>query len=116
VLELKKVKGNTLCVLQDRTSLTNSIGEQINDWFNAVEFYGVLGLQAGDSKRIYNAKIEESTHVVVCDFSPEIYAYADQDVRCIIKGKMYDVTLIDNPDELDEHLEIYLKYIGGQNG
>ena len=31
----------------------------------------------------------------------------------VIKGKKYDVMLIDNPDEMDEQLEIYLKYTGG---
>lgn len=114
---MRKVKGNTLCVIQTKTSETNAIGETVNTWTDTVLVQGVLGLQSGDSKRtVYNAKIEESTHVFVCDYVDTIYDLADQDVRCIIKGKMYDVMLIDNPDELNYHLEIYLKLVGGQNG
>ena len=114
---MRKVKGNTLCVIQIKTSETNTIGETVNTWADTVLVQGVLGLQSGDRKRtVYNAKIEESTHVFVCDYVDTIYDLADQDVRCIIKGKMYDVMLIDNPDELNYHLEIYLKLVGGQNG
>lgn len=114
---MRKVKGNTLCVIQTKTSKNNAIGETVNTWTDTVLVQGVLGLQSGDSKRtIYNAKIEESTHVFVCDYIDTIYDLDDQDVRCIIKGKMYDVMLIDNPDELNYHLEIYLKLVGGQNG
>ena len=38
----------------------------------------------------------------------------DENSRMIIKGKVYDITFIDNPMELDQQLEIYLNYLGGQ--
>lgn len=114
---LKKVKGNTPFVIQKKgTSTVNAIGEKETTWVDAVSFKGVLGLQSGDHKySTFNAKIEESTHVLVCDFNEDIYALADQNTRVIAKGKMYDVLLIDNPDELDIHLEINLRFVGGQN-
>ena len=114
---MRNVKGRTLCAIQTRTSNVNDIGEGVNTWVDAVSFYGVLGLQAGDSKYTnFSAKIEESSHVLVCEYDQRIYDLADQNTRIIAKGKMYDVLLIDNPDELDEHLEIYLRFVGGQNG
>lgn len=114
---MRKVKGRTLCAIQTRTSTKNTIGEAVNTWQDAVSFHGVIGLQSGDSKYSnFNAKVEESTHVLVCDYSDAIYSLADQNTRIICKGKMYDVLLIDNPDELNEHLEIYLKLVGGQGG
>ena len=114
---MRKIKGNTPFVIQTGASTVNAIGEAVNEWVDAVSFMGVLGLQSGGSNyTTFNAKIEESTHVMTCDFNADIYALADQNTRMIAKGKMYDVLLIDNPDELDEHLEIYLKFIGGQNG
>lgn len=97
----------------------NEIGEIEPIWAEVFSPVGWLGLQNGDSKRTnFNAKIEESTHVFLCDFDPLIYSLTeeDQDIRMLIKGKMYDVLLIDNPDEMDEQLEIYLRKIGGQNG
>ena len=94
----------------------NAIGEPDIVCAEAFVHRGWLGLQNGDSKRTsFNAKIEESTHVFLCDYHEGIYALADQDTRMIIKGSMYDVLLIDNPDEMDEQLEIYLRKIGGQN-
>lgn len=116
-----EIGGNITGVIQTKISAGyNEIGEAEITWSNAFnDVLGWLGLQNGDSKRTnFNAKIEESTHVFLMDFDAGIYALTDddQDVRMIIKGKMYDVLLIDNPDEMDEQLEIYLKKIGGQNG
>ena len=118
---MANIGGNIYGVIQTKeTSGYNEIGEAEITWTNAFEnVLGWLGLQNGDSKRTnFNAKIEESTHVFLMDFNADIYALTDddQDVRMIIKGKMYDVLLIDNPDEMDEQLEIYLRKIGGQNG
>lgn len=118
---MANIGGNIYGVIQTKTSAgKNAIGEAEITWSEAFkDVLGWLGLQNGDSKRInFNAKIEESTHVFLCDFNAGIYALTDndQDVRMIIKGKMYDVLMIDNPDEMDEQLEIYLRKIGGQNG
>lgn len=115
---MRKIKKRTSFVLQKQDGFTvNKIGEKVENWVDAVSFGGVLGLQSGDSKYSnYNAKIEESSHVMVCDFNSDIEALADKNTRLICKGKIYDVLLIDNPDELDEHLEIYLRFVGGQNG
>ena len=61
----------------------------------------------------YNAKIEGSTHVFVMDYK-DLGNVTDENSRMIIKGKVYDITFIDNPMELDQQLEIYLNYLGGQ--
>ena len=116
---MAKIGGNITAVVQTKTTAGyNEIGEAEITWSNAFDdVLGWLGLQAGDSKRNnFNAKIEESTHVFLCDYHEGIYALADQDTRMILKGCMYDVLLIDNPDEMDEQLEIYLRKVGGQNG
>ena len=95
----------------------NEIGESTIIWEEAFSHAGWLDLQSGDSKYSTNkAKIEESTHVFLCDYHSGIYALADQDTRMIIKGKMYDVLLIDNPMEMDEQLEIYLRKVGAWDG
>ena len=117
---MANIEGNITGVILTKTSSgKNAIGEPQITWAEAFSLAGWLGLQNGDSKRTnFNAKIEESTHVFLCDFDAGIYALTenDQDVRMNIKGKMYDVLLIDNPDEMDEQLEIYLRKVGGQNG
>lgn len=114
---MANIGGNITGVIQTKTSNgKNEIGEAVIVWADAVTTKGWLGLQSGDSQRgVYNAKIEESTHCFLCDYNAEIDALAEQDTRMIIKGNMYDVTYIDNPDEMDEQLEIFLKKVGGQN-
>lgn len=112
------IGGNITGIIQAKTSNgKNAIGEAVIVWADAVTIKGWLGMQSGDSKYSnFNAKIEESTHVFLCDYDTNIYSLADKDTRMIIKGNMYDVLFIDNPDEMDEQLEIYLRKIGGQNG
>jgi hypothetical protein len=118
VLTMANIGGNITGIIQTKDSTgKNAIGEVEITWKDAFSQLGWLGMQSGDSKRnVYNAKIEESTHIFLCDFHAGIYDLADQDTRMIFKGNMYDVLLIDNPDEMDEQLEIYLKKVGGQYG
>lgn len=112
---MANIGGNITGTIQTKSTTKNAVGESVKTWADAFSQVGWLGMQSGDSKRTnFNAKIEESTHVFLCDYHSGIYALADQDTRMIIKGKMYDVLLIDNPDEMDEQLEIYLRKIGGQ--
>lgn len=112
-----RIGGNISGVIQPKTTgEKNFMGEADVIWQDAFTQRGWLGLQSVDSKRTFNTKLEESTHVFLCDFDAGIYALAGQDTRMILKGFVYDVLLIDNPDEMDEQLEIYLKRVGAWNG
>jgi head-tail adaptor len=114
---MANIGGNIAAIIQTCTTGKNAIGEAQKQWADAFHLVGWLGLQSGDSKYTnFNAKIEESTHVFLCDFGKDIYALASQDARMIIKGFVYDVLLIDNPDEMDEQLEIYLRRVGAWDG
>lgn len=114
---MANIGGNIYGVIQTCTSEKNALHEAENTWGDAFHWPGWLGLQSGDSKYgNHNAKLEESTHVFLCDFHSGIYALADENTRMIIKGMVYDVLLIDNPDEMDEQLEIYLRKVGAWNG
>lgn len=112
---MANIGGNITGTIQTKASNgKNAMGEAEVTWSDAFSVVGWLGLQSGDSKRTtFNAKLEESTHVFLCDYHEGIYALANQDTRLICKGYMYDVLLIDNPDEMNEQLEIYLRKIGG---
>lgn len=114
---MANIGGKTLGTVQTNTTAENAIGEAVKEWVDAFRHEGWLDLQSGDSKYTnHNAKLEESTHVFLCDYHSGIYALQGQDVRMIIKGMVYDVLLIDNPMELDEQLEIYLRKVGAWNG
>lgn len=112
---MANIGGNISAVVQTKQTAVNAIGEAIHTWDDAFSVIGWLGMQSGEQKYTsYNAKIEETSHVFLCDYHSGIYALADKDTRMVIKGKVYDVLLIDNPDEMDEQLEIYLRKVGGQ--
>ena len=97
---MANIGGKTTGIIQTKSTEKNVIGESLKTWADAFSPVGWLGMQSGDSKYTnFHAKIEESTHVFLCDYHPGIYALADQDTRMVIKGKVYDVLLIDNPDE-----------------
>ena len=119
------IGGNITGTVQAMTgSEKNALGEFVKAWNDFANQTGWLGMQSGDSKYTNNkAKVEESTHVFLCDFNAAIYALTLPDekgeipqVRMIIKGMVYDILLIDNPDEMDEQLEIYLRKVGAWNG
>lgn len=119
------IDGNTTAVLQIRTATKkNDIGERVPEWHDVWEHKGWLDLQSGDSKHTsFNAKIQESTHVFLCDYKPipdtfevdgKTVKVCAENSRLVANSKRYDVMLIDNPMELNKQLEIYLKYTGGQ--
>lgn len=118
------IGGNTKAVLQVSTTTKNSIGEKVQEWHDVAELMGFLDLQSGDSKyTTYNAKIQESTHIFICDYKPisdtlivdgKTVRVSAENARMVANSQRYDVMLIDNPMNLNKHLEIFLKFTGGQ--
>ena len=118
------IGGNVKAVLQVSTTERNEIGERVPVWHDAVTLTGWLDLQSGDSKyTTYNAKMQESTHLFICDYLPipatlevegKTVRVSAENARMVANSQRYDVMLIDNPMGLNKHLEIYLKYTGGQ--
>ena len=105
------IGGNIDAILQQKTGSTvNDIGERIPEWSDVQRLRGWLDLSAGEAKYTYHAKIQESTHVFVCDYVT-IDRFAEGK-RMLINGMTYDVLLIDDPMELHQQLEIYLRYVG----
>lgn len=114
---MKGIGGNVTAIIQTSATTTNEIGEQVQHWTDAATLSGWLDLSGGDSKySVYNAKVQDSTHVFVADYVPLPEGVTAETSRLIRNGKRYDVLLIDNPMEMQNgsQLEIYLKFTGGQ--
>lgn len=109
------IGGNVNAVIQVKTSVgKNEIGEDIVSWDDKAELFGFLDLSSGDSKHtVYSAKIQESTHVFICDYS-DLSGITSENARFKCNNCEYEILLIDDPMELHRHLEIYLKFAGGQ--
>jgi SPP1 family predicted phage head-tail adaptor len=106
------IGGNTEALLQriEEGSKHNSLGEKVQSWTDVHTLTGWLDLSTGDSKYAYDAKLQESTHIFITDYAP-IDRKANNK-RLVVDGLVYDVLLIDDPMELHQQLEIYLKYVG----
>lgn len=136
------VGGNIHALLQVKgKGAKNSIGAYEQDWVDCASLHGWLDLSTGDSKRTtFNAKVQESTHIFLCDFislkalstkwvwnplsfltgiinqdeQETVVDATSENARLVIQGLVYEILLIDNPMNMNEHLEIYLRFIGGQ--
>ena len=110
------IGGNTKATFQTKTTRTNALKEQETVWTDADTLTGFLDLMSGDARHPYNAKMQESTHVLIADYKPLNAEITAESARLVISGQVYEITLIDNPMGLlgDSHLEIYLRYTGGQ--
>lgn len=114
------IGGNITAVLKKCIYSFNEIGEPIEDYADedyakSISLFGFLDLSSGDSHYTnFNAKVQESTHIFICDYK-DLKGYSADNSRLIVNGEVYDVTLIDDPMGLHQHLEIYLRYKGAQN-
>ncbi len=116
---MKKIGGNLTGIIQQKTTVKNQINESVPVWTDKHRLTGFLDLSSSASGGSsgythFNAKIEESTHIFICDYVP--LSVTAENSRMLINGETYDIQLIDNPMNLNYQLEIYLKYVGGQNG
>lgn len=79
----------------------------------AMDVTGWLDYTAGQVDHgSYKSQVQDSTHVFVSDYDPGYAALSERGLFLSIGGKRYDVLLIDDPMELHEHIETYLKYVG----
>ena len=115
------IGGNIQALLQvKKENGKNSIDERVNTWVDCTSILGWLDLSTGDSKHTtFSAKIQESTHIFLCDYTvlvdeQESIDITSDNARMVINGKAYEILLIDDPMEMHDHLEIYLRFIGGQ--
>lgn len=99
-------------VLQYNAANKNEIGEAIPMWEETgLAFYGWLDLISADSGyEKMKTIIQDSTHVFVMDY--ENVSLGSKNNRLAIRNHLYDIIYVDDPMELHEHLEIYLRYVG----
>ena len=110
------IGGNAKATIQTKTTRKNALNEQEAVWTDADTLTGFLDLMTGAAEYRYNAKMQESTHIFIADYKPLKGNITAESARLVIGGKVYEITLMDNPMGLlgGSHWEIYLRYTGGQ--
>lgn len=116
------IGGNTTAIIQIKTVDQNDFGEDVALWVAALPpLKGWLDFASGDSKvTSYNAKVQESTHIFLCDYIPLVSTeelqgtkITPENSRVVVDEAVYEVMIYDNPMNMNQQLEIYLKYVGG---
>lgn len=109
---MRRLNGNTLCILQTATYTPNNIGESVAAWTNSLSVKGYLDMMSGTSRyNEYDAKVAEATHVFMCDYNEAILLLDPSSLRAEIDGKPYEVLYIDDPVGINRIVEIYLKRV-----
>lgn len=109
------IDGNLIGVFQKFKTQKNSIGESVHEWFDVLNKNGFLDFANGQTNYETNAKIQQSTHIFICDwFDCDALEITSENARLLINNQVYQILLIDDPMGMHQHLEIYLKFVGGQ--
>ena len=106
------IGGNVDAIIQVETSSKNAFGEKETTYKNLTTVKGFLDYTGGDGsyKNNFKGELEETTHIFICDYENVASKATPTQSRMIIDDKIYDILYIDNPMNLNEHLEIMLKY------
>ena len=112
---MHRIGGNIRAVLQEKiTDGEDAIGKPLMKWKEINFYIGWLDLVSGNAPvQNYNAKIAESSHYFLTDYEKMLARQDPEMCRMKIEGKIYDIQWIDDPMGMHEHLEIYLKAVGG---
>ena len=106
------IGGNTTAIIQTKTSSKNEYGALTDTWQDITTVKGFLDFTGGDGsyKSNFKGKLEETTHIFICDYNEAVAKTQPTTSRLLIDGQIYDVLMIDDPMGLHKHLEFMLKY------
>lgn len=97
-----------LFLIKRKAVTMSELNREITVLQDAGTVEGVLDLLAGSTVFKYAKMQEESTHILISD----VVDIKEGDVLINqYSNKKYEVTYVDNPLNMDDHLEIELKYI-----
>ena len=106
------IGGNTTALIQTKTSSKNEYGALTEYWKDFTTVKGFLDFTGGDGsyKSNFKGKLEETTHIFICDYNDVALKATPTTSRLIIDSQVYDVLMIDDLMSLHKNLEFMLKY------
>ncbi|MFL0361808.1 hypothetical protein ACH0BF_02165 [Pseudobacillus sp. 179-B 2D1 NHS] len=97
-----------LFTIKRKVVAINELNREITTLQDAGTVEGVLDLLTGSTVFKYARMQEESTHILICD----VVDVKENDILINqYSNKKYEVTYVDNPLNMNDHLEIELKFI-----
>ncbi len=111
------IEGNVKAIIQLLGVTQDEYSVDRAEWKDVFTKDGVLDLLDAGTNLKMMKRIEDSDYIFLCDyFSPEYEGekLTAENCRFLIDGEVYEVKLFDDVMHRHEHLEVYLKYMGGQ--
>lgn len=113
------IEGNTQARVQVRTVEPDAYSLDRAVWKDAFPrpLCGVLDLTGADVSHKLMKRVEDADYIFLCDYFDlrvDGGRLSTENSRILIDGEAYEVLLYDDPMQMHEHMEIYLKHIGGQ--
>lgn len=112
------ISGNTVGYIQVQGVTQSNLGNEIGSWESVMQVFGFLDVTAGGTNvNDLMHRVEDSDYIFLCEyFTPEYEGekLTPANSRMLIDGEIYEVKLYDDPMRLHQHIEIYLRYLGGQ--
>jgi SPP1 family predicted phage head-tail adaptor len=99
-----------MVIIQRYETVSNGMGGSFSQWTNHLEYDGVIDQLTGNEMLEADRIAENSTHILIGPM-----ADIKRQDRVLFNGKRFDVKNVDNPMQMNRHLEILLQYEGGQN-
>lgn len=109
------IGGNVVAQVVRTTKTKNKEGMAVpSEPETLMELKGFLDYQSGQSSHLtYQAKIQDTSHLFISDYDETYAGLSENGLSLVIGGDIYEVLLIDDPMGLHQHIETYLKYVGG---
>lgn len=116
---MSHISGDTEAYVQKKSVHPDEYGIDRVQWNNAFAkpLTGVLDLTGTDTYKSMMNRVEDSDYIFICDYfnlCVDGEKLTTENSRILIDGEVYEVRLYDDVMRLHEHMEIYLKYLGGQ--
>lgn len=113
------IEGNTQARIQVRIVEPDEYALDGTVWKDAFSepLTGVLDLTGAEVTQKLMKRVEDAEYIFLCDYfdlKANGVKLTTENSRMLIDGEIYEVLLYDDPMQMHEHLEIYLKYVGGQ--
>lgn len=105
---MKKMGGNITAIVQKKTTSKSRAGEAEKTWTDYKTLTGWLDLLTATKDNTLYAFIKNSTHVFMFDYA-NIGDATEKNARVVIDGEIYNIEYIDNPQQRNYHIEIYLR-------
>ena len=100
--------------LYKKTTTEDEMGGYTESWEKEKDIHGLFdmsGQSSGNDSRAQKPT-EDATHIFLCEIDNDL----TNEKRIVDGNDVYIITHVDNPLNIDHHMEVYVKHSGDMDG